>query len=415
MSELDPRSSIAPWRAIWFRPNAAIGAVLARGSERGSWILYTFGAMLGVLASMAVSAHLFAAGPTAEAAKWMGVCAITGALLGAVGYFIGGWLVAEVARLLGGRGPLSGFRVAMAWSAVPTFVSAALILVISFIVADKGGAVSPRAIIAGLVNLVGVLWFLTLATATIAKVASFGRVRAFLSVVIGVYVVAFVLAFGFRTLAFQPFNIPSGSMVPNLLVGDFAFANKWAYGYGPYSPPYAAPWLPERILGQSPKRGDVVVFRVPVQDADYVKRIVGLPGDKVQMVKGDLFINGVKAVHRPIEPRFKLTDPMGREIEAATYEEELPEGAKYRIIQIEGPNNALANTEVFVTPPGTYFVLGDNRDNSVDSRMGARGAVGFVPFENLIGRIDRIFYSLENDERSGRTVPRWDRIGLAVP
>lgn len=414
MNELDPRSSITPWRAIWFRPNAAVGAVLARGSERGSWLLYTFGAMLGVVASMAFSAHLFAAGPTADAAKWTGVCAIAGALLGAVSYFIEGWLVAGVARVLGGRGPLSGFRVAMAWSAVPTFVSAALILVISLIVADKGSAVSPRAIVAGLVNLVGVLWFLTLATATIAKVASFGRVRAFLSVAVGVYVVAFVLAFGFRTLALQPFNIPSGSMVPNLLVGDYAFANKFAYGYGPYSPPYAAPWIHERILGQAPKRGDVVVFRTITGDYDFVKRIVGLPGDKIQLIQSELYINGVKAPRRRILPGYRMADPFGRETEVETYEEELPGGAKYRIIQLSGATGSASNTRVYETPPGTYFMLGDNRDNSEDSRF-ASGPVGFVPFENLIGRIDRIFYSLENDERSGRTVPRWERIGLAVP
>ena len=414
MSEVDPRLMITPWRAIWFRPSAAIGAVLARGSERGSLLLYTIGAMLGVLANMALSAHLFAAGPTGDAAKWTGVCAIAGALLGAVSYFIGGWLVAGVARVLGGRGPRSSYRVAMAWSAIPTFVSAALILVFLLIVADQGDAMSPRAIVAGLVGLVGTLWFVALATASIAKVGSFGRLRAFVSVVVGVYVVAFAAAFVFRTLAFQPFNIPSGSMVPNLLVGDYAFANKFAYGYGPYSPPYAAPWLPERILGQSPKRGDVVVFRTLAGDYDFVKRIVGLPGDKIQLIQSELFINGVKAPRRRILPGYRMVDPFGRETEVETYEEELPGGAKYRIVQLNGAKGSASDTQVYETPPGTYFMLGDNRDNSEDSRFAA-GPVRFVPFENLIGRIDRIFYSLETERRSGPTVPRWERIGLAVP
>ncbi|MCV6823263.1 MULTISPECIES: signal peptidase I [Halocynthiibacter] len=214
---------------------------------------------------------------------------------------------------------------------------------------------------------------------------------------------ALVIAGIFRTLFFQPFWIPSGSMKDTLLIGDFLFVNKMAYGYSAVSCPFGICPISGRILGSEPERGDVVVFRHPTSGQDYIKRVIGLPGDKIQMKNGVLFINGEEAKQTPDGVFVEEYEPQGsvgnmpacmesrtEAVNSCTKEkfiETLPNGVSHSILNVG--NTFVDNTPVFTVPLEHYFFMGDNRDNSNDSRQG----VGFVPYENLIGRADRVIFS----------------------
>jgi signal peptidase I len=221
-------------------------------------------------------------------------------------------------------------------------------------------------------------------------------------------VLACVVLFGGRVFLYQPFNIPSGSLVPTLLIGDYVFVSKLSYGYSRFSLPAPFDQLAGgsgRLFGAPPKRGDMVVFKLPRDgQTDYIKRVIGLPGDKIQMIHGRLSINGAIVERAPLPP-FVTTGHFGRPIEVTHYEETLPGGAKHEIIQIDGDGGSFSDTQVFEVPPGNYFVMGDNRDNSTDSRVASdQGGVGYVPFDNLVGRAEIIFFSLDGAE------VRWRRI-----
>ncbi len=203
-----------------------------------------------------------------------------------------------------------------------------------------------------------------------------------------VVVQALLLALVIRTFLFQPFSIPSGSMMPTLLIGDYLFVSKWSYGFSKYSLPFSPDLFDGRILGSSPERGDIIVFRKPNEvQTDYIKRLVGLPGDRVQMRDGVLYING-QAV--PKEPDGFFTSESGAQI--PKYRETLPNGVTYDTLDAE-PNSVGDNTREFVVPADHYFMMGDKSDNSLDSRFD----VGYVPFENLVGKAQVIFFSMEND------------------
>ena len=201
-------------------------------------------------------------------------------------------------------------------------------------------------------------------------------------------VIAGALALGFRSLLFEPFNIPSGSMIPTLLVGDYLFVSKYSYGYSRYSFPFGMAPFDGRIFETPPERGDVAVFRQPQNESvAFIKRIVGLPGDRVQVVNGVLHINDV-AVNRD-RKGFATASDGYTVIRFAVYQETLPNGKSY-LIQERSDDDLLDNTNVFLVPEGHYFMMGDNRDNSRDSRT---TSVGLVPAENLIGRAERLFFS----------------------
>ena len=203
-------------------------------------------------------------------------------------------------------------------------------------------------------------------------------------------VYAVIIAVFIRTFFYEPFSIPSASMVPTLLVGDYLFVSKFSYGYSRYSLPFGLPLLSGRVFFREPKRGDVVVFKLPRDPSvDFIKRIIGLPGDKVQVKEGILNINGQPIKRDRLAPYFYEED--SRTGTYIQYIETLPNGYRHDIIEI-GDDMPLDNTGVFTVPPGTYFMMGDNRDNSSDSRDPGSG-VGFVPAENIVGRAEFIFFS----------------------
>jgi len=200
---------------------------------------------------------------------------------------------------------------------------------------------------------------------------------------------ALLLAVILRTLLFQPFSIPSGSMKPNLLIGDYLFVSKFSYGYSRYSLPFAPDLFDGRIWSSDPERGDIAVFRLPSNpQIDYIKRVIGLPGDKVQMVDGILHINATPVKRVPAED-YREDGASAQAVPA--YIETLPNGVTYQTLDIN-PRSGGDNTRVFEVPPGHFFMMGDNRDNSADSRF----EVGFVPLENFVGRASFIFFSIKN-------------------
>ena len=203
---------------------------------------------------------------------------------------------------------------------------------------------------------------------------------------------ALVLAMIVRVFFYQPFNIPSGSMKSTLLVGDYLFVSKLSYGYSRYSFPWGIVPFSGRVFSSEPKRGDVAVFKLPRDNStDFIKRVIGLPGDEVAMRGGVLYING-QAI-----PKVRKGDFISPEEDRPIprYEETLPNGVKYLVLD-SVPNSQFDNAGPFKVPAGHYFMMGDNRDNSTDSR--ASWGVGYVPFDNLIGRAEIIFFSAAVDE-----------------
>ncbi len=206
-----------------------------------------------------------------------------------------------------------------------------------------------------------------------------------------------LLALGFvlivRTVVAEPYRVPSPSMVPTLLVGDELIGSKFAYGYGKYSSPIGLmPDFSGRLFGEAPERGDVIVFRLPRDPSTtYVKRLIGLPGDRIQMQEGRLYINGVIVPRRAIGP---FTNGVGgRGIASTLYVETLPNGREHEVVEISDAEEH-DDTPSFVVPPKHYFMMGDNRDNSLDSRIAAEdGGVGFVPEDNLVARADLVLLS----------------------
>jgi signal peptidase I len=205
---------------------------------------------------------------------------------------------------------------------------------------------------------------------------------------------ALAIAMVVRTFLYQPFNIPSGSMKETLLVGDYLFVSKLSYGYSRYSFYNFIPFN-GRLFAAEPKRGDVVVFKLPRDNStDYIKRVVGLPGDQIDVRSGVLFING-EEVPRKRVGEFVTQEDAGPARPIPAYQETLPNGVKYTVLDSE-KNGPFDNVGPYKVPAGHYFMMGDNRDNSTDSR--ASWGVGYVPFDNLIGRAEIIFFSAAVDE-----------------
>lgn len=239
----------------------------------------------------------------------------------------------------------------------------------------------------------------------------------------------------FRSFFFSPFNIPSESMLPGLENGDYLLAAKWPYGYSSYSLPFGLPLIPGRILAHQPKRGDVVIFKAPpANDSDYIKRVIGLPGDQIQMIGGVLQINGkpvpkvrVEDLVQQVSPntdcfggQFMVTETSGaKTCHYPRFRETLPEGKSYYVLDFGAREQD--NTAPVVVPQGALFLMGDNRDNSMDSRFPAieGGGVGLVPQANLVGRATVMMFSTDGSSAwlkpwTWFTAARWNRIGTAL-
>lgn len=223
---------------------------------------------------------------------------------------------------------------------------------------------------------------------------------------------ALLIALLIRTFLFQPFNIPSGSMIPNLLIGDYLFVSKFSYGYSRHSFPFSPGLFDGRVLSSDPERGDIAVFKTPKDNrTDFIKRVIGLPGDEIQLRNSILYINGVAVPRERIE-NFISRDRFGNVEEIAQYQETLPNGVSYTTLDSR-LNARSDNTGVYRVPAGHYFMMGDNRDNSADSRVPSE--VGYVPLENFVGKAQVIFFSTDSSARIWEfwgwpSAIRWGRI-----
>lgn len=204
---------------------------------------------------------------------------------------------------------------------------------------------------------------------------------------------ALLIALVLRVLLFQPFTIPSASMEPNLYEGDYIVVSKWSYGYSRHSMPFSPEIFEGRIFGSAPKRGDIAVFKLPRDNrTDYIKRVIGLPGDRIQMIQNKLHINGAP-VQDVVVSETQINDMFGPR-PVTQVRETLPNGKSF-LTQDFGPGGELDDTPVYEVPVGFYFMMGDNRDNSIDSRVAEGSGVGLVPDENLIGKAQIIMFSWE--------------------
>jgi len=212
---------------------------------------------------------------------------------------------------------------------------------------------------------------------------------------------ALLIALFIRSFFFQPFYIPSSSMEPNLLIGDRLFVSKYSYGYSQHSFPFSPKIFSGRILKKTPKRGDVVVFKTPADNrTDYIKRLIGLPGDKVQIINKDLYLNGIKIEKKQVESSLNISCG-GEILKVDAYEESLPNGPKY--LAVYRKDGTMINSDAFIVPSEHYFFLGDNRDCSKDSRF--LSSVGYVNFNNLVGKAQIIFFS--NNKKKGSFFKFW--------
>jgi len=231
------------------------------------------------------------------------------------------------------------------------------------------------------------------------KETPFEMIRSFIFMVL--------LALIFRSVAYEPFHIPSGSMLSTLYEGDYIFVSKLSYGYTRFSFPFAPKLFEGRILETKPERGDVVVFRNPAMPkVDFIKRVIGLPGETIQMQRGRLYINGVM-VEQTRDGKVLVNDGMGGEEKLARYKETLPGGRTHIILNDRDGNSDGSgldsdNTPLYAVPEGHYFMMGDNRDHSQDSRfspeLGYADAPGFVPFDHFVGRATIIAFSLKGKD-----------------
>ena len=398
---MTPDESVrSPWLTVWLSPRQTIERLVAKQPTYLVWVL----AVLGTIASLYCQIAVVAG--TTYLLGWQLALSLVlfGAMVGIVWLYVAGLTLSWIGGLLGGAATALHMRAVFAWSTWPTILGFFAVLLI-----EANAAITPD--VGPLVVAGTSLWSLFVFLLMLGRVERFGFWRTILTYLLNL-VLGLAAALFIRSFLYQPFNIPAASMRPTLLVGDYILVSKFAYGYSRFSLPFSPRLLSGRIFPVEPARGDVVVFRAQKAPVfDYVKRIVGLPGDRIQMKQGQLLIN-----EKPVV-RERLADADdgqgacggGSQSRIKRWQETLPNGASYETLDCLD-NGALDNTDVYTVPDGHFFVLGDNRDNSTDSRV---SAVGYIPLANLIGRVSIIFFSREDGGGKPARV-RAHRIGRVV-
>jgi signal peptidase I len=396
---------MTPLLSVWLRPGDTIDRVLAGSPRYSVWMLAVLGGTTNILASFSDAVW------TTEISAWRlyGGFALLGAAGAIFALYFQALCLRWSGRLFGGNAPAKQLRALMAWGYFWPFLAGSVIsLAVSAYLhfTDRGTSQTFDALLQSII----LIWSFIIVVRMLARLQHFGTWRAIGNGITGLLLgtlVLLVFPVAIRTLLFQPFNSPSQSSMPTLLTGDQFFVSKYAYGYSHFSLPFSPPLFSGRIWAAEPKRGDLVVFRLPGNTSvDYVKRIIGLPGDRVQMIHGQLYINGQPVERKRVEDFISTGNKNVTPIKQ--WRETLPNGASYNTLDLVEDGFA-DNTEVYKVPPGCYFMLGDNRDNSTDSRF---RQVGMVPFENLIGRVGIIYNSVARQPGSARQKVRFERIGM---
>jgi len=411
MTTTQDAGSRSPWISIWLSPRQTIDHIVATEPRRFVWLL----AALGMIASL--YAQFLSVGFLDQFAGWrVWLCFIAGStVIGIAFLYLNALILRGVGGLIGGRASMQQLRAVLAWSAVPAILGLVIALSLNAVVKAFGrtGAISPEvfSLLLLIVAALAGVWSFVVALLMLSRVQRFGFWRT-ITTYAGVLMLPLLAALLVRTFLFHPFSFPSGSMYPTIWTGDNVFVSKYAYGYSRYSFPYAPPPFSGRILGSEPARGDVVVFRLPKDGAtDYAKRVIGLPGDRVQMRKGVLYINDVAVKREQVEDF--VGDACGTDAAARVkrWRETLPNGVTYETLDCV-ENGFYDETNVYTVPSSHFFLLGDNRDNSTDSRV--LSAIGYIPLENMIGRLGMVYLSRAPSLNGAAPKARPERLGLMV-
>lgn len=402
----DNQAVRSPWLTVWFSPRQTIERLVA---TQPAYLVRPL-AVLGTVASF--YSQISVIDGASYSLDWQLASGVVlgGALLGFVWLYVAGLTLSWIGRLLGGQAPALHMRTVFAWSGLPIILGFILIAVIGVANSRSSSAVISPDVVPLLVAAFS-SWSLIMFLMMLGRIEHFGFSRTILTYALNV-LLALAVALFVRGFLYQPFDIPSGSMKPTLVVGDYFFVSKFAYGYDRFSLPYSRFLHEGRIFAFDPAPGDVVVFRLPKDDAtDYVKRVIALPGDRVQMRQGALFINDEPVARERLADTGDSQDVCGGTASALVkhWRETLPNGVSYETLDCLD-NAFLDNTDVFTVPPASFFVLGDNRDNSTDSRV---PSVGFIPFDHLVGRVSLIFFSRARGDGTTSRI-RTNRIGRMV-